>query len=463
MALIHNSANLTLLRAAQTLTEIPKTLRPSPLETEQELDAFYCTEVQSLRGVDRLGSIRLGLEDALADNINYKAFLMGHPGVGKTTELMRLMGKMSTQLRPLHLSVTSELNPGNFRFYDVLLLMLIRLVEAATDPTVSGFDGHNLDSAMNRVRVHLSTKWTKHLQTAGADWGIGLKLPFLALLGNLKQGRSMEHGEQEYEVSFVSELVDLMNDVLRSCNGILQSHKQQTWVILLEDFEKLGIAPAALRDLFVGLRPSLQDLEANILITIPVWLYFSDEAQVILPSKFDCCLLPDIAVYTKDHQIDIDALDALSHVVKARINPDLLNDGVLKRCVLASGGNVRDLFTLLRDSMISARLRAANTISLEDANGAVLNLRNDYKQRLGSTSANPGEATLEQKLDRLVEIYERKNPTADVPNVVLYSLLRQRFVLQYNGSAWKGVHPLAVDLLIEFGKLKANSPGGSGS
>jgi len=40
-------------------------------------------------------------------------------------------------------------------------------------------------------------------------------------------------------------------------------------------------------------------------------------------------------------------------------------------------------------------------------------------------------------------------------------LLRQRCARQYNGAGWIGVHPLIVDLLIEFKRLEKGSPGGS--
>jgi hypothetical protein len=111
--------------------------------------------------------------------------------------------------------------------------------------------------------------------------------------------------------------------------------------------------------------------------------------------------------------------------------------------------------------MLSARLRYADVISIQDADGAIVSLRNDYKLLLGSTGQDAAEVPLTDKLDRLLGIYQREDPTIGVPDRVLYLLLRQRCALQYNGAGWVGVHPLIVDLLIEFGKLEQGSPGGS--
>jgi hypothetical protein len=116
---------------------------------------------------------------------------------------------------------------------------------------------------------------------------------------------------------------------------------------------------------------------------------------------------------------------------------------------------------MIRSAMLSARLRYANTISAEDADTAVAGLRIDYKNSLGSTGQDDAETPLSKKLDRLVAIYQRKDPSVEVPDPVLYLLLRRRCVLQYNGAGWVGVHPLLVDLLIEFRKLEPGSPGGS--
>lgn len=457
-------SRLLRLEPATTLEGIAQTLRPEPLETLAEIKAFYRPEIHRLRGLDRIGQMRLCLQDAVAGGLPFKAFLMGHPGVGKTTEMGKMLLDLEAQFRPLRLSVTSELNPGTLRFYDVLLLILIRLVQEASHPAVIGFSNQDLDALIERVRNHLSTRWTKHLRVDQKEFTAGLGPSLLIrLLGNIKLGDTREQGATEYEISFVSELVELMNDVCFECNHLLAKHQQgRQWLIVLEDFEKIGLAPSTIRDVFIGLRPHFQSLAANLVVTIPVWLQYSEDAQVILPPNFQTFLLPDIAVYRQDHSVDSAVVEALSNVVTARAGESLFEPQALRRCCLASGGNIRDLFTLVRDAMLSARLRGAATISGADANSAIGSLRHEYKQRLGSTSSLEEKAvSLEDKLKRLVGIYNRTDPAAEVPNPVLYLLLRQRCVLQYNGTGWMGVHPLVVDLLIEFGKLAAGTPGGS--
>lgn len=447
---------------ATTLAEIPLTLHPEALLTREELDAFYKDEIGKARGVDRTGELKLCLEDAHAAELPFKAFLLGHPGVGKTTELSRLLLDLEDRFRALRISVTLELNPGALRYYDVLLLILIKLVYEVTQPSVIGFEDTDLPRLLADVRDHLARRWTKHLRVDAAEFGAGLgaNFPFLKLFGNIKQGRTREQGSEEYELSFVSELTELMDTVLLECNRLLRKHQMgREWVIVLEDLEKIGLSPNALKELFMGLRPSLQSLNSHFIIVIPIWLKYSDDAEIVLPPKFHHFVLPDIAVCQTNHEEDPETIAALKAVIQARANEALFSDSTVDRLCIASGGNLRDLFLMIRGAMLSARLRRASTIAVEDAEGAIASLRNDYKQLLGSTGQESTDIPLNEKLDRLVALYQHKDPTVEVPDRVLYLLLRQRCALQYNG--WIGVHPLIVDLLIEFGKLEPHSPGGS--
>jgi hypothetical protein len=171
----------------------------------------------------------------------------------------------------------------------------------------------------------------------------------------------------------------------------------------------------------------------------------------------------DIPVYHQNHAKNERAIGALKAVVVARVGENLFEAEVLERICIASGGNLRDLFDLIRNAMLSARLRRAAAISSADADGAIASLRNDYKQLLGSPGHDSQDVSLDDKLDRLVGIYKRDDPKVEVPDRVLYLLLRQRCALQYNGQGWIGVHPMVVDLLVQFGKLPNESLGGCGS
>src|SRR5207245_2000008 len=138
------------------------------------------------------------------------------------------------------------------------------------------------------------------------------------------------------------------------------------WVIVLEDFEKIGLAPSLIKDLFTGLRPSSQGFDAHFIAVIPVWLLYSEDALIVLPPNFQSFVIPDIAVYKLDHTENEDVIGALKAVVTARVQEHLFESAVLERLCIASGGNLRDLFALIRNAMLTARLRPSETISSDD-------------------------------------------------------------------------------------------------
>ncbi|MCW3096024.1 MAG: hypothetical protein JWL77_1642, partial [Chthonomonadaceae bacterium] len=79
---------------ATNLDDIYKTLVLAPLLTKEELAAFYRDEMNQVRGGDRIGHMRRGLNQAYSSSF-YKTFFIGHPGVGKSTEMTRLEYKVA--------------------------------------------------------------------------------------------------------------------------------------------------------------------------------------------------------------------------------------------------------------------------------------------------------------------------------------------------------------------------------
>jgi len=85
-----------MLHPATSLDDVYKTLFPEPLLTPDQVRAFYSDRLNAVRGDDKVARLALALNRAFGGNY-YKAFLMGHPGVGKSTELTRLIQR----IRPL--------------------------------------------------------------------------------------------------------------------------------------------------------------------------------------------------------------------------------------------------------------------------------------------------------------------------------------------------------------------------
>src|SRR5438477_264612 len=104
------------------------TLRPEPLMGMEEFEKYYREQVNEVRGEDTVARLSLKLQQAYG-TVPFRAFLTGHSGVGKSTEITRLLKSVKDRHAGIRLSIATELNPASFKVFDVLLLMLARLAE----------------------------------------------------------------------------------------------------------------------------------------------------------------------------------------------------------------------------------------------------------------------------------------------------------------------------------------------
>ncbi|MBP0020288.1 MAG: hypothetical protein J7647_22385 [Cyanobacteria bacterium SBLK] len=118
---------------ANSLEEIYLRLKPDPLTTQQELDAFYRKELNEVRGGDKIGRLKLDLERACKEGLFFKGCLMGHPGVGKSTELSRLIQKVKDKFSIIRFSIITDLNPSDFNPLDGEQVSFVRTKKLKKD------------------------------------------------------------------------------------------------------------------------------------------------------------------------------------------------------------------------------------------------------------------------------------------------------------------------------------------
>ncbi len=82
----------------------------------------------------------LGLKRAHG-NVSYKALLMGHSGVGKSTELTRLEERLTGKYQAIRFRAPEHLDPISFEPFDVLLLMMIEVAERTAQAKEAGGAG----------------------------------------------------------------------------------------------------------------------------------------------------------------------------------------------------------------------------------------------------------------------------------------------------------------------------------
>lgn len=454
------------LRAAATLDDVYQTLSPEPLLNENQLHAFYKEEINTVRGGDKVAHIALGLNRAYGGAF-YKAFMMGHPGVGKSTELTRLSRQMEGKFHTIRFSAVSDLDAAGFKPFDVLLVMMTRVVEETKEVTKRQPSDRLLDDIQQWFATEKIVD-TKKTETdvsasvgigpkANSPWAIVLGL-FAQVKGEIKYTADRKRELTEYRLRRLSSLIALVNRALDECNQILRKHDKREWLFIGEDFDKPGIPFEQTESLFLNYANIFKDLRTHLIFNIPISLVYSERGPY-LPYSAYC--VPDTPVFHQDHTPHREGREALQAVLEARVTPDLFGESQMTKLIVASGGNLRDLFQMTAQAADNAILGGRSKIGNTDAEAAINNLRTEYERRLGESPYDEekvNKITYDMKAERLERIYAG-DPVAKIPAAVLSSLLRARAVQEFNGNRWFGVHPLVVDILQAQGKLTANEEG----
>jgi len=464
------------LTPATNLDDIYKTLVPAPLMTKQELAAFYREEMNAVRGGDRIGRMKRGLDRAHGVTF-YKTFFMGHPGVGKSTEMTRLSFHVADKFRTIRFSAQTDLDAAGFKPFDVLLVMMIKLVEETHVLVSSG----ELRGELSKGLITDIERWfetEKVTRTATKSTGVsasagikptpvstalsGLLGLFAEIKGEMKYTADRKAEITEYRLNTISTLIDLLNRLLDDANRLLTEAKGQEWLFVGEDFDKPGIKTDLVEALFISYANIFPDLKTHLVFNIPVALAYSEKVtSLTLPSP---CIIFDTPVYNQDHTPNEQGRAAVEEVLKHRVDLTLFEKDQMTRLVVASGGNLRDLFEMTATASDYAADRNSQTIGERDVSQAITQKRVEYVNSMGSGPYDPQTITYEEKAARLIQIYNNE-PSSDVADPILHSLLRARAVQEFNGERWFGIHPLVVDTLIRQHRLKPeagkNVPGGS--
>lgn len=451
---------------AATLDDVYKTLSPEPLQDPADLDAYYQEGLNKVRGGSRIAHMALGLRRVHASGTFYKAVFTGHPGVGKTTELTRLVTHpdIAAKFQPIRFSVLSDLDPSSFTPFDVVLMMMIRLVEETQKPVSEGGAGKAPSEALlNDVLAWFATEKVTRTETSHAGLeasaGAGVKegsplgalLGFFASLkGEVKYASDRKKEVEEKQLRCIGSLIDLVNRLLDECNGLLNATANKSWLFIGDDFEKSGISVTQTQDLFLNYANIFQNLRTHLIFTVPVALVYSGRTAQMPFAQDHIHTLPDTPVFRQDHSVHVEGRAALQNVLLARVSPDLFEENQMDRLIVASGGNLRDLFALVGRASDNAILReSAGKVNAGDASDAITLLPVSYERALGESPFDREfgpPVPYEAKATLLLNVYDGKE-SARIASAVLHALLRARAVQEFNGTAWFGVHPLVMAIL----------------
>jgi hypothetical protein len=226
------SASTLQITPATSLEDLDNVLQPTPLETHRPLQAFYRPEINQVRGGDKIERLEIGLQQADRKHLFFKGCIMRHRGVGRSTELSRLVNRVDKQFPTIRFSAMTALDPSNFKPLDVLLLMMIEVAERTAQPVNQGGAGKlPSDARLREILDWFATEKDTREQTrtlaASVEAGVGVKedslwSKMLSLFANLKgemtYAATRTFNTVEHRISRLIELIEIANRLLDECN-----------------------------------------------------------------------------------------------------------------------------------------------------------------------------------------------------------------------------------------------------
>ena len=432
------------MKYANQISEIINAFSPDPLRIDQ-MDRFYCSDTMEYRMSDKYNSPMEDIFDICQeDRVNNAFLLLGHKGCGKSTELNRLSAKFHENGYMVKTIVCSlDLDLVNIVYSDIFILMGEALLKIAEECGCR-ISKDILSDIMNFWDEGTKTITSQELETASLETGISVETP--GILTNIlsvfaKIRADLKYNEEtrlEYRQKIrvrSSEWVKLLSNV---SDEIKEGTGGKAPIIIFEDLDKLN--PDAAWTVFYNYPAILSGMPFPVIYTFPIGLSYDTKFSA-MEAYFEIKTLPMIKIETIGGEPFDNGINVIKEIVEKRSRLSLFEEDVLKQLILYTGGSLRDLFHAINTSAKRAERRNSATISMEDAERALEELKTSLTRRIENKDYN-----------FLLNIYKGNKEMIEDKEMLL-KMLQASVVLEYNGKRWHNVHPLVAKFFKEQGLI----------
>jgi hypothetical protein len=341
-----------------------------------DLDAWpHEGEVHELRGTPAVAAIVDSIRLAAAGFESASTHLFsGFRGTGKTTELSRLTRELEQHgFTVLRMSARTYHPLTEALSIEQLAVLLAAGIGEAARETL----GENqLDDA---AKEGVWKQIRQTIERVFSTTNLSLKFGPMELRAALWQGESAAASLQKLIGGRHDLLRDFLHDFVRD---IALSVRPRQIVVVVDELEKydvpvdrVGPVYRQMANLFFNSADILKLPNCHTVYTVPPYLTFIHSG---VGAKYDQRLhvLPSIKLRSRrpEHQPHAAGFAALRALLNERVDLDALFgpgcDACVNRLIAASGGNLRDLFSLARDT-IQAALRLGLPVGLREVERAI--------------------------------------------------------------------------------------------
>jgi hypothetical protein len=387
--------------------------------------------------------VELGREILFSEPVTCQLY-GGHRGAGKSTELLRFKKYLEdNKCFVVYFGADDEdIDPEDAQYTDILLACTRHLIEALKQA--------NPQPLLN----WLQGRWDDLKELALTDIAFdkltieGQIAQFGKLTANLRTEPSQRQKIRERVNPYTVTLIEALNQFIQDGKKSLASNYAQL-VVIADNLDRIvSVIQEDGRSnhehIFIDRSEQLKALDCDIFYTVPISMLYSKRAADLRYNYGDCQILPMIMVRKPDNSIYQAGVDKVKEVIFKRINKFFAkaelttkvfeSEQALTNLCLMSGGHVRELMLLVRESVIQ-------TQNLPISERAI--------QRAITKAKDVYLRTVEKEQWRtLAEVYKSKKLQNDDQ---YRDLLLNRCLLEYvefdsqgEMKRWCDVHPLVV-------------------
>lgn len=428
------------MRYANQISEIINAFSPEPLKGQQ-MDDFYCSDTMEYRMSDKYSSPIDDIFDICRDEGAHNAFLLlGHKGCGKSTELNRFSAELASKGYKVKTIICSmDLDLFNIVYSDLFILMGEALLEIAKECGCK-IDRDVLKDIMNFWNEGTETFISNEIETASVEAGFSAETPgifvhILNIFAKIKADLKFnEEVRKEYRKKISIRSSEWMELLKKVSEEIMKETEGKSPIIIFEDLDKLN--PEDAWKVFYNYAAILSGMSFPVIYTFPIALSY-DVRFSAMESYFITKTLPMIKIETIEGRSFEDGINVIRKIVEKRARMDLFEAGVLERLIQYTGGSLRDLFLAINSSAKRAERRNSTTISMEDTERALEELKTSLTRRIEK-----------KDYEFLLNIYTGNKELIEDKEMLL-KMLQASVVLEYNGKRWHNIHPLVAQFFKE--------------
>jgi Cdc6-like AAA superfamily ATPase len=222
------------------------------------------------------------------------------------------------------------------------------------------------------------------------------------------------------------DFIDKINEIIRKYKrDILKEEKRL--LLIIDDIEKIKDSD----HIFTDEMSTILQIECSKIITMPIYLKRINTFAGYVAKEIS------FKLKTRDNEFIPQNIEKLEDIITARLeDSDLIDKDAKELIAKKSGGNIRQLIKIVRESAIKANRNRSETIILDDVKNALHDLKRDYSS-----------ASMEIK-DFLDFIKENKNPqdyNDDSMKKLKIATNQSLIFAYYNGEIWYDLNPIILD------------------